>query len=201
MSYDRTVGRLHRPAGIHTGKPRNDSMLLTREVVMKSRYAPIAILGCLLALPGCDRNPADKATEATVSDSDGNTTTVTATGDSLTTKSRNGEFQSVTGTAVQVPDGFPKDVYLYTNATITSSMTMPQAQLLTQETTDPVDKVADAFQAGMPANGWKAQMSLNSGDSRMLTYTKDSSHVQVSIERDADNTKTTVSLMFTSGPG
>lgn len=157
-----------------------------------NRLLPIA-LTCLVALSGCGKSTQEKVIEKSIESNTGSPASVKMSDDGISIKTGQGEL--ATGSAAQIPADFPKDIYVYKGAKVLSSMTMPGGQMLTLETADPLARVAEAYQKEMTAAGWKQEMAMDNGDSRMLSYARDKLHAQVTINTDSDSAQTTITVM------
>ena len=156
-----------------------------------NRLLPI-VLTCLVALSGCGKSPQEKAIEKSIEENTGSPASVKMSDDGVSIRTSKGEL--ATGSAAQIPAGFPKDIYVYKGAKVLSSMTMPGGQMLTLETADPLARVAEAYQKEMTAAGWKQVMAMDNGDSRMLSYARDKLSAQVTISAGSD-AQTTITVM------
>jgi hypothetical protein len=152
-------------------------------------------LTCLVALSGCGKSPQEKAIEKSIEASTGSPASVKMSENGIEIKTSKGEIKAASGGDVEIPAGFPKDIYVYKGAKVLSSMTMPGGQMLTLETADPLARVAEAYQKEMTGAGWKQEMAMDNGDSRMYSYAMDKQRAQVTLNADSDNAHTTITLM------
>ena len=139
---------------------------------------------------GCGRK------STTVTDPEGGKATVTQTGDGteVTITGAKGETVRIAGSesGVALPEGFPKDVPIYTGAKVTTSAKTNEMTTVVLTTADPVTKVADFYGEKLKANGWDVQAAMNTGEGGMVTATKGKSTCTVYVARS--DKETTVSL-------
>ena len=166
---------------------------------MQINHPAIIVLTCLVALSGCGKSSQEKAMEQAIEYSSGGKAQVDLTGNQVEISTDEGKINVASGKGVTVPDGFPKDIYLHDGAKVMTAMTMPQGQMLTLETADPADKVADAYRTAMSAAGWKQEMAMDSGTGKMLSYSKDKQQAQVTIDGDSDSARTTITIIASTG--
>jgi hypothetical protein len=162
---------------------------------MQINRLSIPVLACLVTLAGCGKSTQEKVIEKTIEEHTGSPASVQMSEGGIDIKTGQGEVKVASGNTVEIPAGFPKDIYVYAGAKVQTSMVMPGGRMLTLETADPVAKVTEAYQKEMTAAGWKQEMAMDSGDSRMLSYSKDKQHAQVTINADSDSATTTISVM------
>ena len=158
-------------------------------------------LAALLLVPitGC-QSTAEKAAEKAAGvevDKDGNKVTVTG---------KDGEKVEVQGgDDLTLPEGFPKDVPVYENATITSSSSVSSGgktmYTVGYETADEVKTVHNYYKTQLPKDGWTIEgESLVSGSGQTtggIGAKKGQASLNVASGRNEGESKTTISLIVT----
>jgi len=125
-------------------------------------------------------------------DKDGKTTDIKVSEDKVAINSADGAITYAAGGSAKIPDTFPKDVYIYSGASVLSTMTVPGGQNVQLQTKDSRDKVIGAYKSKMTAEGWKEEVSMNTADQSMGSYKKDNKTVNVIVM--TDNGKTVINL-------
>lgn len=159
-------------------------------------HSPILItLVCLIALTGCGKRSEERSIEEALEKSSGGKAKVDLSKNKFEIKTAEGKFKMSSGEGVEIPAGFPKDVYVYAEAKTISSMALPKGNMLVLESKDPAAKVVKAYESKMSDHGWKKEMEMDSGGTSMFVFKKDKLSAQVTIASDSDNGKTTISVL------
>jgi hypothetical protein len=102
---------------------------------------------------GCSKTYHGPNGEKVTVGSDGNVE-MTATG-------KDGEKIRVSGgKGMSLPNDFPKDVPIYTGATILSSVNSKDGMMLTLQTADPLEKVDEFYVKQLKDQGWTTESSV-----------------------------------------
>lgn len=142
---------------------------------------PSAILAIALAVSGCGKGPTeaagqkatDKIVEKAIEKQTGGKATVDSSSGKMEIKTAKGETMEIAPEGgAKLPEGFPKDVYLYEGASIKQSMKTDGAFNVILQTADARQKVIDKCKSKLEADGWKQAMSMDSGDSTVFQYEK-----------------------------
>jgi hypothetical protein len=160
----------------------------------------MAMVSCLV-LAGCKKaseKAAEKAIEAGMA-KDGAKADVDVSGQQVTIKSKEGTTIVTGGKGAALPEGFPKDVYMYEGATIIGTVTTPEGFNLTMETSDASDKVLAAVKSKMTGFGWKEEMIMNQGSNSMVSYKKGDRTALVNINADKKGTHIVVTTVEKKG--
>jgi len=155
----------------------------------------VAVLA-LTSLVGCQaaaRKVAEKATGVSVNEDSGKVVVTGKEGEKV-------EIQG--GDTVSLPEGFPKDVPTYENATLKVSNSMTTEGKTTYsvsyETSDDVDTVHAWYKDALPKNGWALEGDVvnnaNGQSMAILGGKKGEAALNVSVISGTDGSKTTISL-------
>ena len=151
----------------------------------------IIMLLVIGALAGCGNS-------TTAITPDGGVVTVSEDGDTVDVKLQRGADEQVHITAneqgVPLPAEFPKDVPVYSDATITASTTVPDGMNLVLSTGKPVSDVAAFYQKELKAQGWAIEATTNMPTGSMIAARKEKRTVTAMIAHEDETT--TVSLMI-----
>jgi len=149
-----------------------------------------------LAVLGCTKGTEEKAAEKAIETATGKKVEADLSDGSVKLKSEDGTFEMTSGDSAELPEGFPKDVYVYENASIQMAMDMPHGMSVGLHTSDGVRKVSDAYKKAMEKEGWKKFSATDAGDSYHLVYGKEQEDrmAQITIAREDDKTVIALSI-------
>lgn len=131
----------------------------------------LAMAVAALSLAGCGKQVADAvmAANGVQLNKDGSGT--------MTLGDNKGNFAM--GDDIRIPDGFPKDVPVYTGAKIKTALTVGASLQIGLQTADKAAKVADFYKSSLTAAGWKIEADLSSQDSLSLMLSKAGQQLQI----------------------
>ena len=112
---------------------------------------------------------------------EGKTADIDISGDKVTVKSEDGTAAFTAGKSAKLPDGFPKDVYVYDGATVATVMTTPDGCNVSFQTKDSAEKVTTAYKSKMTANGWTEESAFTTAQQTMIAYKKNKQAATVMI--------------------
>ena len=152
-----------------------------------------ALVAGVVALPGRQRASeavAEKAFEKAVETASGEKVDIEQDGDTVSIKTDQGEMTVASaqdGGSVALPAGFPDDVFLPAQRTVSSAMDMGGMQAVHVATTATLAAVSADVEKTMQAQGWKREMSMQSGaDSSTLIYSKEKRQVVYQLMKADD---------------
>lgn len=160
----------------------------------------MTMISCMV-LAGCEKaseKAAEKAIEAGMA-KEGVKADVDLSGEKVTIESKDGKSVITGGKGATVPDGFPRDVYVYEGATITGSVSVPGGFNVVMETSDGADKVLAAVKSKMTEFGWKEEMTMNQAGNAMVGYKKGERTAMVNINADKKTTHITLTTAEKKG--
>jgi hypothetical protein len=170
---------------------------------MKRTYCFVigmTMVSCLI-LAGCKKageKAAEKAIEAGMA-KEGVKAKVDVSGDKVTIEGKDGKSVYTAGKGAAVPENFPKDVYVYEGATIIAAISVPDGFNLAMETSDSADKVLATVKSKMTGFGWKEEMTMNQGNSSIVSYKKGERTAMVNINADKKHTQITLTTTGQKG--
>lgn len=139
------------------------------------KYLVVVLAGVCLVLTGCGKKVSEKLAEKMIESAaakDGVKADVDISGDKVTVKTKDGTTTYAAGAGAKVPENFPKDVYIYSGATVLSSVSVPDGFTVMLQTKDASDKVVSTLKSKLTADGWKEEMTMNQGEVVILGYKK-----------------------------
>jgi hypothetical protein len=98
------------------------------------------------------------------------------------------------GDSVKLPADFPKDVFLYKGAELTTAMELPEGFNLMFQAKDDPSKVSEVYLAEMEKKGWSKEMSMDMGERKMLIFKKDERITNMSIAPYEEMTQITLTV-------
>lgn len=126
-------------------------------------------------------------TEVEINNGDINISTVTGNAGNI-----NSEVTINTGAESENAAAYPDDIYKYPKGTITTLTETDGNFSITVKTKDDSKKVFSAFQKKMKKSGWSETMAVESDGEGVLTMTKNTSSVQITIAKDEQGTVMTI---------
>ena len=148
-----------------------------------SRLLAIALAILMTASFGCGRKSTHKTKdgEVTIDRKNGE---ITYEGTSKEGKVKVASSQN----GVSLPDNFPKDIYVYSGASVLSTMTMPEGQNLQLQTRDSSEKVMKAYKEKMNSNGWKEESTYTTDQQSVVSYKKNNRTANIIVVAADGNT-------------
>jgi len=108
-----------------------------------------------------------------------------------------GAFSGQFGENARVPDGFPKDVPVYPDAQVVGGMVAGEGGMLTLQTDDDLDEVAEFYREKLAKEGWSLGPPMDVMGRRLLSFEKGDRNGAVQISREANVT----TILVTVGMG
>jgi hypothetical protein len=153
---------------------------------MKNIFALAVVLSLCY---GCSRS--------TTIDSDEGKVTVTEKGDQaaveIETKEGKAKIAASEG-GVALPDNFPKDVPIYSGATVKATYTAGEAMVVVLKTGATIADATKFYQDELKSNGWTIQATMNLGEGSMLQATKGERQCTITTGKDEDQTAISISV-------
>jgi hypothetical protein len=140
---------------------------------------------------------AEKAAEKAVETASGGDVKISGGGSSVTVKDKNGGGTATLGTGAKLPDGWPSDVPVYPDATITAAMAAPTGKTVVLETKDPAAKVADFYKSKL--SSFQKMSDVDMGGTRQLGFRDGKRNIAVLVAPGGSDGKSTISLSVQGG--
>lgn len=143
----------------------------------------LAMLAVPLIIGGCGKSPEEKAIEKFVEKKSGGKVSVDMSQGKVTVKEGNATITS--GGNVKVPDAFPKDVPVYPDTEILSSVASSDIVHLTLISKDSIEKIVASYKEKMKQGGWKETGSFAIGGNTVtMAYEKDNRNATIAVSQD-----------------
>lgn len=167
-----------------------------------SAVAVIAALAIVAAF-GCSRTRTIETDEGKVTLTEKGDTfkietekgTLTMTGDQLKIKTEKGDADISYGKG-NLPEGLSKDIPIYKPSDVAMSQVMGDGKnvILSLSTKDSSDRVKKFYETAMTQNGWKIDRRMNMGPATILSGSKGSNRLNVTMNQEKGGT--VISLAF-----
>lgn len=151
------------------------------------------ILFCALCLiivvTGCSKKAREKTIEKQIELATNSEAKVDLSKNSvnITGKDDKGDYKISMGESIEIPDNFPKDVYIYQPSKTTSSMELSEGHSITLATQDNIKKIVSKYNDKMKQQKWVKETSMSFGSQAMLVYKKKNRVVNISVIQENDN--------------
>jgi hypothetical protein len=100
-----------------------------------------------------------------------------------------GEVTGLFGENAKIPDGFPKDVPVYPDATVVAGMAGGEGGVVTLKTGDDPDEIVAFYREELRSGGWSLEGEMNlAGQRRILQIEKGGRSGAVQISREGVDT-------------
>jgi hypothetical protein len=155
-------------------------------------------MAALVMTMGCRRageSLAEKIAEKAIERQSGGKAKVDldASKQTVTIKTKEGEFVAASGEGVKIPADFPKDVPVYKDAKILMAVSNPEGVVLSLESKDGIETIAEKYAAEMKALGWEQQAAMDMGAQKMLAYNKEKRNSTITITKADKGSQITIS--------
>jgi hypothetical protein len=167
-----------------------------------SAVAVIAVFAVFAAF-GCSRTKTIETDEGKITLTEKGDTfkietdkgTLTMTGDQLKIKTEKGDADISYGKG-NLPEGLSKDIPIYKPSDVAMSQVMGGGKnvILSLSTRDSTDQVKKFYETAMTQNGWKIDRRMSMGPATVLSGSKGSSRLNVTLNKDEGST--IISLAF-----
>jgi hypothetical protein len=120
-------------------------------------------------------------------------------GANMTIKTTGGQVQYSVGGDVNLPVGFPKELIAENDAKLVMSTSAESGVSVAYTTNAAVGEVFEKYMTDLTAAGWKKDSEVSTDQAKMLTFSKASEGVYITIGNNSsgDNTaKTSVSVVW-----
>lgn len=118
---------------------------------------------------------------------------------STDTKPTNVSAGGVNAATGSLPADFPKDIPIYTGATIVSAAMAAGTASAVLSTSDAPDKAAEFYKAELGKNGWSAPQVVDAAGNTVMSSKKEKTQLAVTISKGTDG-KTMISVSSTPMP-
>ena len=106
----------------------------------------------------------------------------------ITVTGKDGKSATMSFNENKVPDGYPKDVPIYSPSKVVMSQSASDKNTrnLMLESPDAVDSIVAYYKKGLDGNGWKTEYTMTTAQLTILTATKEQRQVVVQITDSGD---------------
>ena len=146
-----------------------------------------ALLVCmaLVFVTACQKKAeekaAEKAMEKSIEKETGQKAKVEVNKKKIVVEQEGGKAEIAREGSVELPEGFPKDIYVYPGAKVLMSFTPKGGTTVTLATNDDLSDVAASYKEEMTKKGWSLETSMKMQQMQMFGYKKGNREVTVQI--------------------
>lgn len=102
----------------------------------------------------------------------------------VTIKMEDGTVQYSTGGNVKLPDGFPQELIIATDAKLIGASSANNGNTVIYQTNSEQDTLFSDYITKLTSLGWKKEMEVDTAEGKMLNFTKDKFTAVISIEKN-----------------
>ncbi len=128
-----------------------------------------------------EEKAAEKAMEKTIEKETGHKANVEINKNKVVVEQKEGKAEIAREGTLELPDNFPKDIYIYPGAKVLMSFSQKEGITVTLATDDDLDEVAAKYKEEMPKKGWSVETSMKMQQVRMFGYKKGNKNVTIQI--------------------
>lgn len=99
-----------------------------------------------------------------------------------------GAVSGLFGENAKIPDGFPKDVPVYPDASVVAGVAAGGGGMITLQTGDDPDEIVAFYREELTGEGWSLASEMDIGDQRILPIEKGDRNGAVQISREGGDT-------------
>ncbi|MCE9612761.1 MAG: hypothetical protein K8T26_00705 [Lentisphaerae bacterium] len=144
------------------------------------------------AAPPAARRAVEKLVEDAVKDQTGGSAKVDINGQITRVQTAHGEVQMASGASAALPDDFPKDIPVYSGATLSQVISTGESIHLMLASTTPQADVTRFYRDTLMAAGWGKEMEMQNAGNDMFSFVKGPRKVAIMVTRA--NNETLISL-------
>jgi hypothetical protein len=172
---------------------------------MKPTILLLAVMMAVtLTLSGCfgqslSEKAGEKMVEKAIESQTGGQVDINTEGGDVTIKSEDGQSQFSAGGNAKVPEGFPQELMIADDAKVIMSTSADGGMSVAYVTDSEQNKLSEDYASRLTGDGWKKVMELDTGNGKMLSFTKDKKTVSVTIRENTDKDqpgKTTAHVVY-----
>jgi len=142
------------------------------------------------------QNASNKIAEKIIESQSGGKIDVDSNNGKVIIKTEDGQSEFSAGSEIKLPDNFPKELILAIDAKIIMSTSSDQGASVTYVTNSSQEEIVTKYK-NFFANGWKKTVEVDTGEGKMLSFSKTDQNAMVIIGENNTNDqpgKTLVSL-------
>jgi hypothetical protein len=171
---------------------------------MKTAVVMILMLATVVTLSGCWPFPSqekigEKIIEKTIETQTGGKVNVDTSNGEVNIQSGDGSAKYSAGGNVTLPDGFPKELILASDAKPFIATSGEESMTVGYFTNEDKTALWEKYKTNLVAGGWKKEMEINAGTGLMVNFKKGTDNLSVTVGNNSDKEqtqKTTVHLVY-----
>jgi hypothetical protein len=175
--------------------------LREKKKMKKNLILLVAVIGLSFTLTGCLKSPSqklgEKMVEKTIESQTGGNVDVDTNSGTMDFKSEDGTMQVSTGGEVSLPDGFPKDLILASDAKVVLATSADKTTSVAYETDESAADLFADYKEELDDQGWTKDFEMDAGTSKMVNFKKGNQRASFIISENTsseDEYKTMVNI-------
>ena len=144
---------------------------------MRRYLFAILALAAAGSVSGCGKCSRDKAAEEligrVIERETGKEADVQISQDSMVIRSKEGELSFTAGESAKIPVGFPKDILVMDGSRVESALASGDGTMINLAIDRKKADVVAAYKAGMGAQGWSEEASMDVSGQAIMSFKKD----------------------------
>ncbi len=148
------------------------------------KFTALFLCLALVFVTGCqksEKKAAEKAMEKAIEKDTGKPAKVNIDKDKVVVERKGGKAEFAKEGSLNLPDNFPKDVYIYPGAKVVMSFSDKSGITVTLATDDNVSDVAAKYDKEMSKKGWSQESTVKMQQMQIFTYKKGNQNVTIQI--------------------
>jgi hypothetical protein len=171
---------------------------------MKTAAIAVIVLAAAVTLSGCWPFPSkekigQQIMEKAIESETGGKVNVNADKGEVSIQSEDGNAKYSAGGNVSLPDGFPKELILASDAKPFIATSGEGSMTVGYFTNEDKTALWEKYKTNMVAGGWKKEMEINTGNGLMANFKKGTENLSVTVGDNSDSEqtqKTAVHLIY-----
>lgn len=144
-----------------------------------------------VTLTGCGKSISqkvgEKVAEKAIEAQTGGKVDIDAQGNDVTIKTEAGESQYSAGGNAKLPENFPSELIAADDAKIIISSTADAGNTVAYTTDSDQGEIFDKYKSQLAEQGWKKEMEIDTGNGKMVNFSKDKENVSITIGENNSN--------------
>jgi len=149
------------------------------------------VLGLSFTLTGCFKSPsekfAEKMVEKTIESQSGGKVDVNTNSGTMDFKSDDGTMQVSTGGEVSLPDSFPKELILASDAKVVLATSADKTTSVAYKTDESAVDLFAGYKKELADMGWTKDFEMDAGESKMVNFKKDNQRASFIISENTSS--------------
>lgn len=173
-----------------------------RKNMKKNLILLVAVLALGFTLTGCFKSPsekfAEKMVEKTIEAQTGGNVDVDTSGGTVNFKTDDGTTQVSSGGEVNLPDSFPKELIIVSDAKIIIASSADKTMSVAYQTDSNQSELYVDYKTKLNSQGWTKEFEMDAGTGKVVNFKKDTQRASITISENSnkDEKQTIVNIIL-----